>query len=83
MTRLTLRTYSVRESERLAQQGLHPVMARLMVARGLTSPDQWSSEISGLIPPNQLTHVEKAAVFLADAIDAKKNMTVEIGRAHV
>jgi single-stranded-DNA-specific exonuclease len=47
-------------------------MARLMVARGLTSPDQWSSEISGLIPPNQLTHVEKAAVFLADAIDAKK-----------
>jgi single-stranded-DNA-specific exonuclease len=73
MTRLTVRAYSVRESERLAQQGLHPVMARLMVARGLNSPDQWASEISGLIPPNQLTHVDQAAIFLADAIEAKKN----------
>ena len=76
MTRLTVRAYSVRESERLAQQGLHPVMARLMVARGLNSPDQWASEISGLIPPNQLTHVDQAAIFLADAIEAKKNLTV-------
>ena len=76
MTRLTVRAYSVRESERLAQQGLHPVMARLMVARGLNSPDQWASEISGLIPPNQLSHVEQAAIFLADAIEAKKNLTV-------
>ena len=76
MTRLTVRAYSVRESERLAQHGLHPVMARLMVARGLNSPDQWSSEISGLIPPNQLTHVDQAAIFLADAIDAKKSLTV-------
>jgi single-stranded-DNA-specific exonuclease len=76
MTRLTVRAYSVRESERLAQHGLHPVMARLMVARGLNSPDQWASEISGLIPPNQLTHVDKAAIFLADAIEAKKNLTV-------
>ena len=76
MTRLTVRAYSVRESERLAQHGLHPVMARLMVARGLNSPDQWASEISGLIPPNQLSHVEQAAIFLADAIEAKKNLTV-------
>ncbi len=76
MTRLTLRSYSLRESERLAQQGLHPVMARLMAARGLNSPDQWSGEMNGLIPPSQLTHVEKAAVFLADAIEAKKNLTV-------
>jgi len=76
MTRLTVRAYSVRESERLSQQGLHPVMARLMVARGLNSPDQWSSEINGLIPPNQLTHVDQAAIFLADAIEAQKNLTV-------
>ena len=36
MTRIVSRTYAVRQAALLAEQGLHPVMARLMAARGLT-----------------------------------------------
>ena len=36
MTRLAVRPYSVRHAALLSQQGLHPVLARLLVARGVS-----------------------------------------------
>jgi single-stranded-DNA-specific exonuclease len=38
MTRLSARPYAIRDAEYLAQQGLHPVLARLLAARGLHDP---------------------------------------------
>lgn len=76
MTRIATRSYSIRTSELLRQQGLHPVLARLYAARGLTDIRELDSELTALIPPANLTHVDAAAVFLADAIDAKKKMVI-------
>ncbi len=76
MTRLSSRPYSIRDAEMLAQQGLHPVMARLMAARGLREPRELSTELEALIKPAQLTNVAHAAEFLADAIDAEQRIVI-------
>jgi single-stranded-DNA-specific exonuclease len=76
MTRIATRPYSFRHAEMLRQSGVHPVLARLFAARGLVDARELSSEFSSLIAPSGLLHVDAAAVFLADAIDAQKKMTI-------
>lgn len=76
MTRLSARPYAIRDAEYLAQQGLHPVLARLLAARGLHDPRDLSTELDALIKPEVLTHVDRAAIFLADAIDAGRRMVI-------
>lgn len=76
MTRITHRPCPFRESEMLRQGGIHPVLARLFAARGLTDPKDLSSDLSALILPSGLLHIDAAAVFLADAIAASKRMVI-------
>jgi single-stranded-DNA-specific exonuclease len=76
MTRIVTRPYSFRESELLRQQGVHPVLARLYAARGVTDMRELSSEFSSLMLPSGLLHIDAAASFLADAIAARKKMTI-------
>lgn len=76
MTRLAVRPYSIRQSELLAQQGLHPVMARLVTARGLTNARDLSTELDALIAPKELLHIDDAAMFLADAIEAEQKIVI-------
>ncbi|WP_423708069.1 single-stranded-DNA-specific exonuclease RecJ [Undibacterium sp. WLX3042] len=76
MTRITTRPYSLRESEMLRQSGMHPVLARLYAARGVHSATELSTELSAMLPPSGLLQVEKAAVFLADAIAARKKLVI-------
>jgi single-stranded-DNA-specific exonuclease len=76
MTRLSIRPYSLRESELLRQSGLHPVLARLYAARGVKDSRELGTELASLIAPSALLHIEKAAVFLADAIAQGKKMVI-------
>ncbi|WP_432377504.1 single-stranded-DNA-specific exonuclease RecJ [Duganella sp. P38] len=76
MTRISTRTIPFRESEMLRQNGVHPVLARLYAARGLTDVKELSSELAAMIPPSGLLHIDAAAVFLADAIAARKRMVI-------
>ncbi|GIZ53560.1 single-stranded-DNA-specific exonuclease RecJ [Noviherbaspirillum aridicola] len=76
MTRIVSRSFPFRTAEMLRQQGVHPVLARLYAARGLSAIDELSSELGALIPPAGLLHVDQAAVFLADAIDARKKLVI-------
>ena len=76
MTRLAVRQFPVRHAEMLAQQGLHPVLARVMAARGLSTMAELSTEFNALIAPGQLSQVSQAATFIADAIAQKKKFTV-------
>ncbi len=76
MTRIAIRPTPFRQSEMLRQGGVHPVLARLYAARGLHDPRELSSELSALIPPAGLKHIDAAAAFLADAIAARKNMVI-------
>lgn len=76
MTRIATRPYPFRTAEMLRQQGLHPVLARLFAARGLTDARELSSDFNALIAPNNLLHIDEAARFLADAIDAHKKLVI-------
>jgi len=76
MTRLSARPYAIRDAEYLAQQGMHPVIARVMAARGLQTPRELATELDSLIKPESLTHVDRAAKLLADAIDANRRMVI-------
>lgn len=75
-TRILTRAYPFRDAERLRQAGIHPVLARLYAARGLTDVQDINSALSGLIPPSGLLHIDHAAVFLADAIAEKKRLII-------
>ncbi|OGB24339.1 MAG: single-stranded-DNA-specific exonuclease RecJ [Burkholderiales bacterium RIFCSPLOWO2_02_FULL_57_36] len=76
MTRIATRSYSFRDAELLRQKGVHPVLARLYVSRGLLDIKELSSELTGLIAPAGLRHIDAAAVYLADAIAAKKRLVI-------
>ncbi len=53
-----------------------PRMARLYAARGVNSASDLDTQMSALLTPAQLARVEAAAIFLADAIAAKKKMLI-------
>ncbi|HTD06711.1 single-stranded-DNA-specific exonuclease RecJ [Undibacterium sp.] len=76
MTRITTRPYSLRDSETLRQSGIHPVLSRLYAARGTKETRELLTELNSLIPPAGLLHIDKAAVFLADAIAQNKRMVI-------
>jgi single-stranded-DNA-specific exonuclease len=74
--RIRPRNYSLRESELLTQQGVHPVLARIYAARGLRAASELSTEFASLHAPKQLFQIDQAAVFLADAIAAQKKFII-------
>ncbi|MGV8898208.1 MAG: single-stranded-DNA-specific exonuclease RecJ [Burkholderiaceae bacterium] len=76
MTRITTRPYSFHAAEMLCQSGVHPVLARVYAARGLTEMTELSSELKALIAPGGLLHIQDAAIFLADAIAARKKLVI-------
>jgi single-stranded-DNA-specific exonuclease len=76
MTRIATRPYPYRTAELLRQGGVHPVLARLFAARGLIDAKDLSSELTGLMAPAGLLHIDDAASFLADAIAARKKLVI-------
>lgn len=75
-TRISTRPCPFRQSEMLRQGGVHPVLARIYAARGLVDVRELSCELTALVPPGGLKHIDAAAVFLADAIQSHKKMTI-------
>ena len=76
MTRIAVRPYSLQSFRHLHDAGIHPVLARIFAARGISELAELSTGLSGMIPPKQLLNIGKAAVFLADAIAGGRKMTV-------
>ena len=52
----------------LEQAGVHPLLARLYAARGLSNPAELDDSLARLLPPATLTHADEAARLLADAL---------------
>ncbi len=75
-TRIATRPVPFRTAELLRQQGVHPVLARVYAARGLLDIRELSSDLNTLITPDNLLHIDAAASFLADAIDARKKLVI-------
>lgn len=76
MTRLTTRSSPPRTVWQLEQQGMHPLLARLYAARGVTDKSELDYELKSLIPPTALTNASAAAQLLADAIEADASMLI-------
>ena len=76
MTRLVVRAVPLRDTEKLIQHGVHPVLARLFTARGLRDVPQLSSALNAMLAPAGLLHIDAAAIFLADAIAAGKKLVI-------
>jgi len=65
--RLTIRPADLDACHVLEASGIHPLLARLWAARGVTHPDQTKLAWPSLLPPAGLTHSAHAAGVLADA----------------
>jgi len=60
----------------LEQAGVHPLLARLLAARGVRSADELDTSAARLLPPDGLAGAPAAARLLADAIDASERICV-------
>jgi len=76
VTKLTTRSSPPRVVWQLEQQGLHPLLARLYAARGVTDKAELDYELKSLLPPTALTNATDAAQLLADAIEAEAKMLI-------
>lgn len=68
MTHITTRSVPMRAHLMLEQSGVHPLLARLYAARGISSAEQLDTSFAKLIPPSQMKGAADAGVLLADAI---------------
>lgn len=59
-----------------ALQGLHPVLARVYAARGVTSPEEMQHRLKLLASPTQLKGLEEAIVLLAAAVKSQQRILV-------
>jgi len=59
-----------------ALAGLHPLLARLYAARGVTAADEVGGELDALIPPTALGHTAEAAALLHEAMRAEGRILI-------
>src|SRR3989440_2618071 len=76
MSQITTRPVPLRVHDQLVREGLHPVLARVCAARGISRRGELDDALSDLIPPSDLMNAERAAALLADAITAGKRMLI-------
>lgn len=76
MPNITPRSFPQHAFEILNQYGLPPVLARIYAARGIEQPQQLETELSRLLPFEQLNNVAHMAALLADAISERKHLLI-------
>ncbi|ADX47516.1 single-stranded-DNA-specific exonuclease RecJ [Paracidovorax avenae ATCC 19860] len=60
----------------LEQAGVHPLLARLYAARGVTAHDELDDALARLLPPPGLRGTREAAALLAEAIAQDRRIVV-------
>ena len=60
----------------LEQSGIHPLLARLYAARGVTGTEELDDALGKLLPPSGMLGLDRAAVLLADAIAQDKKLCI-------
>ncbi len=76
MTTIVERQFDSNVAQALAAQGILPILARILAARGIQSAAALDPSLANIIPPDQLTNASKMAVMLADAIEAGKSLLI-------
>jgi len=73
---ISIRAVPARLVEKLLAEGLHPLMARLMAARGIQSMADLDGALAGLAAPAGLRGIDAAATLIADAIEAGQRIVI-------
>jgi single-stranded-DNA-specific exonuclease len=73
---MELRDVPPRVAFALEQAGVHPLLARLFAARGVTRADELDDALGHLLPPATLLGAPAAAALLADAIAQRQRLCV-------
>jgi len=60
----------------LSNAGIHPLLARLWAARGVSRADEARAQWAAMLAPNTLSHAAHAAMLLADAIAVNKRLLI-------
>ena len=60
----------------LEQAGVHPLLAQLYAARGVSRPDELDNALAKLLPPGGLKGITEAAALLANAIATQKRLCI-------
>lgn len=68
MIRVCRRRVAPRAQWQLEQQGVPPLLARIYAGRGIVERQDLDYQLAALLPPQRLTHADRAATLLADAI---------------
>jgi single-stranded-DNA-specific exonuclease len=76
LPRLLLRDVPPRAAFALEQAGAHPLLARLLAARGVRAAEELDDGLQHLIPPARLKGSADAARLLADALDTGRRIVV-------
>lgn len=63
-------------AQRLAEQGLSPLLARILAARGVSSRAEMPEKLSELLPFDGFKNIHEMASALADAIEQKKKILI-------
>ncbi|MCY7305732.1 MAG: DHH family phosphoesterase, partial [Rhodoferax sp.] len=74
--KITVRDVPPRAVWALEQGGVHPLLARLFAARGVSALEELDNGLERLLPPSGLLGAQAAAVLLADAIAANKRLCI-------
>ena len=74
--RIINRPVSLSVQDRLVREGIHPVLARILAARGVSARIDLDDAMAGLLPPDSMLGIDRAAGLLADAIAAKKRLLI-------
>jgi single-stranded-DNA-specific exonuclease len=74
--KIEVRNIPPRAAWALEQAGVHPLLARLFAARGVSTRDELDDGLARLLPPSGLKGAAEAAVLLADAIAANKRLCI-------
>lgn len=74
--KITTRDVPPRAAWALEQGGIHPLLARLFAARGITNTEELDDSLGRLIPPGDLLGAREAAVALADAMAAQQRICI-------
>ncbi len=74
--KITTRDIPPRAVWALEQAGVHPLLARLFAARGVSAMDELDEGLNRLLPPDGLLGSAEAARLLADAIAQGKRLCI-------
>ena len=74
--RLETRDVPPRSAFALEQAGAHPLLARLLAARGVRQPEELDDGLAQLLPPQTLAGADAAARLLADTLQQRRRLCV-------